>query len=332
MRGDMVIGLVHNRPVDAEDTNHQSSNDVIVQVEAIEKALDTLGQRSVRLPFSRDLGDVLRALETSRVEAVFNLCESVDDNPHLIAHPAAVFELLDIPFTGSSAATLLTTTDKYLVKRLLQADGIITPAFFLYSGQKQFDVSGLRFPLIVKPQFQDASIGIDQESVVVDGARLPDVLEEMYDLYGPLLVEEYIEGREFNISLFGSPEAEVMPVAEIDFTGYPDELFRIVGYRAKWDAGSVEYSCSNRMFPNLSEDLLGQLVPTARRCYALFGLRDYGRVDFRMGPDNAAYVLEINANPCLSPDSGFVAAVGRSGLDYTGMVGRFQDFLSRRYR
>lgn len=332
MKNDKPIGLVHNRPVGREEDNYQSSIDVMVQVEAIEKALDELGHRSVRLPFSRDLHGFLGALQASGAEAVFNLCESVDDDPLFIGHPAAVLELLDIPFTGSSAATLLTTTDKYLVKRLLQAEGIATPAFFLYEGQQRVDCCGLRFPLILKPQFQDASIGIDQESVIADEAGLPDALTAMYELYGPLLVEEYIEGREFNISLFGFPEALVMPAAEIDLSGYPEELFRIVGYRAKWDPDSVEFHQSKRVFPELAEDLLAPMAAAARRCYALFRLRDYGRVDFRIGGDGAAYVLEINANPCLSPDAGFVAAVGRSGVDYTGMVGRFRDFLARRNR
>ena len=299
------------------------------QVEAIETSLANLGYGTVRIPFTRDLGKFVRQTTEAEISMAFNLCESVDDNPQFVAHPAAVLELLNIPFTGSSAAALMSTTDKHLVKLALQAAGLNTPRSFLFSG-KEVIKSQLKFPVILKPQFQDASIGIDQESVISDPDRLPDTLREFHRIYGPIVVEEYIDGREFNISLIGSINPEVLPAAEIDFSGFPENLFKIVGYRAKWEPESIEYRETKRTFPTLPESAAAAMNAVSTQCYQLFGLRDYGRVDLRLDNTGKIYVLEVNANPCLSPDAGFPAAVLRSGLDYTAMVEKFVTFVNSR--
>lgn len=325
-----TIGLVHNQPIPKGQANWESSADIMAQVEAIETALSDLGFASTRIPFTRDLGRFVHRLEEARITAAFNLCESVDDNPQFVAHPAAVLELLNINFTGSAASTLMTTTDKHLVKLVLQAAGLPTPKSLLFLGGEPADYRALQFPVILKPQFEDASIGIDQESVITDPSRLPAILREFYGTYGPIVVEEYIDGREFNISLLGSDRPEVMPIAEIDFSGFPDDLFKIVGYRAKWAPESIEYRQSKRIFPSLPHQMAEDLATVATQCYRLFALRDYGRVDLRLDSNGKAYVLEINANPCLSPDAGFPAAVQKSGLDYQAMVEKFISFISAR--
>ncbi len=325
-----TIGLIHNQPISEGQTNWESSADVMAQVEAIETSLIDLGHTAIRIPFTRDLGHLVHQIEDARISMAFNLCESVDDNPQFAAHPAAVLELLNIPFTGSPAAALMATTDKHLVKLVLQAAGLNTPRSFLYSGGESIDFSHMQFPVILKPQFQDASIGIDQESVITIPSQLATTLLKFYELYGPIVVEEYIDGQEFNLSLMGSAHPEVMPVAEIDFTGFPDDLFKIVGYRAKWEPESIEYRQSKRTFPALPADMAKNMASVATECYRLFGLRDYGRVDLRLDANCKVYILEINANPCLSPDAGFPAAVQQSGLDYTAMVEKFVSFVSTR--
>ena len=325
-----TIGLVHNQPIAEGEANWESSADIMAQVEAIETSLVDLGYNAVRIPFMRDLGGFVHQVEKAQIAMAFNLCESVDDNPQFVAHPAAVLELLNIAFTGSSAAALMTTTDKHLVKLVLQAAGLHTPKSLLFSGEESVNLGQMRFPVILKPQFQDASIGIDQESVVTDPNRLSATLREFNGVYGPIVVEEYIDGREFNISLIGSTHPEAMPIAEIDFSGFPDDLFKIVGYRAKWEPESIEYQQSKRTFPALPENMAASLAIIAAQCYQLFGLRDYGRVDLRLDASGHAYVLEINANPCLSPDAGFPAAVQQSGLNYLTMVDKFVSFVSAR--
>lgn len=260
----------------------------------------------------------------------FNLCETVGEDPQLAAHPAAVLELMGIPFSGSPSPAIMLTTDKLMTKRLLKANGISTPNYQVYDGAAAFRADALTFPVVVKPRFQDASVGIDQESVFRSGEELNARIGKLFEDFGTLLVEEYIAGREFNISLLGHPAPKTLPAAEIDFSGFPDDLFPIVGYRAKWDTSSVEYQHTARQFPDLPHALQRDLERTALECFRLFMLRDYGRIDIRVDLAGRIYVLEINANPCLSPDAGFVAAAERGGITYTSMIEHFLDFMIQR--
>jgi len=194
-----------------------------------------------------------------------------------------------------------------------------------------FCASALRFPVIVKPRFEDASIGIDQESIFSDEAELRKGLRDFYDRFGDFLVEEYVDGREFNVSLFGYPCAKVLPIAEIDFSQFPDNIYPITGYRAKWDKTSFEYNHSPRKFPqDLPETLLKRMEYTGLECFRLFMLRDFARVDTRVDRSGRIHVLEINANPCLSPDAGFAAAAEKDGMTYSEMVHRFVDYMTQR--
>ncbi len=330
MNSGEIIGLIHNEPIPYGQPNWESSADVMVQVEAIEEALTGLGYRSVRIGFTRDLSRFVDTVRKQRIASAFNLCESVDDDPQLIAHPAAVLELLGIPYSGSTPAALQSTTDKYLFKLVLRGAGIPTPGFLLFDGQLNGEPHELHYPVILKPQLQDASIGIDQDSVLGSAAQLTEKLPVFYEKYGPILIEEFIHGREFNVSVMGNSNLQVMPVAEIDFSGLPKNLFPIVGYQAKWDPDSIEYRETRRTFPVLDDALYEKVKEAALRCYRLFGLRDYGRVDMRVGAGGKVFVLEINANPCLSPDAGFAAAVLQAGLDYRGMVRRLIELLDDR--
>lgn len=294
---------------------------MLTQVEAVEAALSSLAHPTCRIPFTRDAGAALSAIASESVRGVINLCETVNEDPTLCWHPAAVLELLGIPFSGSPSTALMLTADKVLTKQLLTAAGLRTPGFGVYDRTKAFDAAGLRFPVLVKPRFEDASIGIDQESVFEDPEHLLVALDGFYDSHGPLLVEEYIAGREFNVSVMGHPQPRVLPLAEIEFAAFPKEMYAIVGYRAKWDKDSFEYQNTPRRFPgNLPPALRRGLERTALRCFSLFQVRDYGRVDVRVDGEGRIFVLEVNANPCLSPDAGFAAAYQQSGGSYSRLV------------
>jgi len=327
---DKVIGLIHNEPIPPGQPNWESSVDVMAQVEAIEEALSALGHACVRIAFTRDLERFVQTVRDNRVTVAFNLCESVDDDPNFISHPASVLELLGIPFSGSSSAALAASTDKQLGKLILKGAGILTPNSLFYDGAFDSNPEQLRFPVILKPYMQDASIGIDQQSVIPTTELLIQQIDHFYQSYGPTLVEEFISGREFNVSVIGNEHLNIMPIAEIDFSGLPKNLFNIVGYRAKWDPESIEYQETKRVFPALEHNLAEKLGAVAGKCYRLFGLRDYGRVDMRVDGDNNVYVLETNANPCLSPDAGFAAAVLQAGIDYRGMVKQLLELTNSR--
>jgi len=183
-------------------------------------------------------------------------------------------------------------------------------------------------PCILKSVWEDASVGLDEGSVIQ-----PENMEQLREAMnrrrekggGEWFAEAYIEGREFNLSLLaGSNGPEVLPAAEILFEDYPPGKARVVGYRAKWEEDSFEYQHTPRCFAFPAEDraLLDQLVIIAKHCWQLFGLRGYARVDFRVDRAGRPWVLEINANPCLSPDAGFAAAAQQAGLSYTQLIER----------
>jgi len=326
-----VIGIAHNQPVSGAYAFSEASADVLAQVEAVERVLDEQGHRGIRLPFTRDVNRFIKAIQREGIEMVFNLCETVDEDPTLIGHPAALLELLRIPFSGSPSMGLMVTTDKVMTKRLLDGTKIATPKYVMYDATEPFYGNGLHYPVIVKPRFQDASIGIDQEAIFENEEQLRHALPDFFDRLGSLVVEEFIEGREFNVSLFGYPSAEVLPIAEIDFSEFPPGLHRIVGYSAKWDRASFEYQHTPRRFPQaLPASLLGTLEGTALRCFGLFMLRDYGRVDMRIDDRQRVYVLEVNANPCLSPDAGFAATAERAGMTYSHLIGSLLHFMIQR--
>jgi D-alanine-D-alanine ligase len=171
-------------------------------------------------------------------------------------------------------------------------------------------------------------VGLEENSVLSvkgSGQLLAEMEKRRGQLGGDCFAEQFIDGREFNLSLLASQEGpEVLPPAEMRFIDYPPEKWKVVGYKAKWDDGSFESLHTQRSFefPKSERPLLQNLMDMARRCWHLFGLRGYARVDFRVDERNQPWVLEINANPCLSPDAGFVAAASQAGLSYRQVVER----------
>lgn len=336
----MKVLIAHNA-IDAAETD-PSTLDVLEQARFISDSLARAGHRAELLAFDRDLRGALERLEQARPDMVFNLVESVEGDARLHPAAAAFFELLGIPHTGSSARALELATDKHLSKVLLRAAGIATPEWACCMGETtrrgpcrparggstQHDVesgearsiaSDVPAPWILKPAQEDASIGIDEDSVVRDAAALPGKLDEMQKRFPtqPILVERYIEGREFNVSLLASPGGpEALPVAEIVFDGYGPGKERVVGYRAKWDPTAPEYHNTRRSYDHPATDaaLIGRVREAALACWKLFDLHGYARVDLRADERETPYVIEINANPCLSPDAGFAAAAARAAI------------------
>jgi D-alanine-D-alanine ligase len=328
-----VVGLIHNVPIAPGQAFSEASADIMTQVEAIEEAIEDLGHRPVRIPFTREVSGFIARMKQAGVEIAINLCETVDEDPHFAGHPAALLELLSIPFSGSPAIALMLTTDKLTTKQLLKAHGIRTPRCLMYEGTNSLDFHGLKYPVILKPRSQEASIGIEQDSIFMDDPSLRQGINGFFDRFGPLLVEEYVGGREFNVSLFGYPSPSALPLAEIDFSAFPEGLFPIVGYRAKWDTSSFEYYHTPRVFPQgLPSSLRQGIEGIALGCFHLLMLKDYGRIDMRVDDDGQIYVLEVNANPCLSPDAGFAAAAQQAGMSYIDMVEALVEFVEKRTR
>ena len=320
----MRVVVLHGKV--AEDAG-KDELDVLVQRDAVSTALTGLGYDPTALPFSLDLEGVVRGLRALCPAFVFNLVESVEGRGRLIHLAPSLLDHLVLPYTGSRTEAIFLTSNKILGKGILRAAGIPTPS---WSTLHDFPGHPLAHgtPYIVKSIWEHASIGLDEESLV--WATSPDelrrILGERRDrLAGPCFAEAYIEGREFNLSLLADRDGpEVLPPAEIRFEGYPTGKPRVVSYRAKWDEDSFEYRHTQRSFDFSGEDrgLLENLARIALECWRAFELKGYARVDFRVDQEGRPWVLEVNANPCLSPDAGFAAAAERAAVPYSHVIAR----------
>jgi len=299
--------------------------DVLVEVETTRAALAGLGFTPVILPITLDLEAARQRLMHLRPALVFNLVESVEGQGRLIHLAPALLESLGLPFTGSGADAAYVTSNKPLAKRLMRAAGIATPDW-AEPGPGAAISPGFGGPYIVKSVWEHASIGIDDSSIAADAGRLSGLIRKRQRRHGgEWFVEAFVEGREFNLSLLaGADGVELLPPAEMCFVDYPPGKPRIVNYAAKWEDTSFEYHATQRRFdfPAADGSLLAELEATAKACWHLFGLRGYARVDCRVDASGSVQVLEININPCLSPDAGFAAAAAQAGLDPHAVMGR----------
>ena len=318
---DMNILLLHDAvpsdaPPDAQDT--------LLQARAIEDALIELGHSVDVHAVTNDLGDLLKRLTTARPPLVFNLVESLAGSDATAVAVPALLDGLGIRYTGSRAASMALANDKCVAKALLARLGLPTAEWI------EDDAATRPFRAdhyIVKARFEHASRGLEEDAIVrcdaVDAARHA-VRERSRALGRPCFAERFIRGREFNLSVLAGPaEPEVLAPAEIDFSAFPPGKARMVGYRAKWDEGSFEFANTPRTFDFRADDapLLARLETLARTAFQALRLGGYARVDFRVDGEGP-WILEVNANPCLTPEAGFAAALARSGIRYKDAIER----------
>jgi D-alanine-D-alanine ligase len=384
--------IVAHNPVGPLDD--PSTSDVLSQVELVAATLAGLGMEVTRLPVAgwriwEDLAALTprglrEAPDGEPATVVFNLVEAPAGMPAVHPATAAVLELLDLAFTGSSAACIWLTTDKLATRAVLAAQGLpVAPGGRLDPGSPGGAevLERVPPPWILKPACEDASLGVDGEGAVcaTRGAALARADDLARRFPGqPVLVERYLPGRELNVSLLAAPVAELvsgrragpragmrsnrrsappsgsagaacrdgsrrlpgegaeraagarpeepvaLPVAEIEFVDFPPDMPRIVGYEAKWQPESFAYVHTVRSFPQdaASAPLLAEARRLALAAWRACGLAGYGRVDLRLDEAGAPHVLEVNANPCLAPDAGFLCAAERAGLAPAEVIAR----------
>jgi len=299
----------HSRP-DEVDALHQA--------EFVGQALRALGHQTSTTSVSLNLEELSARLVPSKPDLAFNLVESLAGHGRLLHIVPAMLEAWGIPFSGSGSSASLVTTNKPLAKAWLHQSRIPTPPWRCPDAPAPVHLTP-PCTCIVKPVWEDASVGIEDGAVVqVSSSReLDQALQAASQRFGEVFAEQFVEGREFNVSLLADGDGvEVLPLAEIEFVDYPVDKPRIVGYSAKWSEGSFEYGATPRRFDFAKSDeaLLSRLRFLAVACWNLFGLRGYARVDFRVDASGQPWVLEVNSNPCLSADAGFMAAAQRLGL------------------
>jgi D-alanine-D-alanine ligase len=264
------------------------------------------------------------------VDCAFNLCESLVGDARLESAVPLVLELLGIPFTGSPPEALSFGLRKDRVKGRLEAAGIPTPAGRVLA--RPDDPCDLPFPLIVKPVCEDGSVGIWRTSVVHDASELARAVEAVATSFRqPCLVEQFVDGREFNVALLGHPAPRVLPLSEIDFAGLPEGSPRIVSYDAKWASGSADdLGTQPILHPSLPSTLAARVRKVAADAFRAVGVRDYGRVDVRLGANGIPYVVDVNPNCDLSPSAGLARCAAAVGIDYAALVGLLVRYALRR--
>ncbi len=310
--------------------NHVPANaskdtaDVIAQSRLMGRVLREMGWSVVEVELGADLGEAVATLQGIRPTVVMNLVESIMGSDEFANIVPVIFRKLGLAFTGSDSAALFLTNDKLASKRLMHSVGLPTPR-----GVDEVGLRRGRFPgpgrYIVKSRCEHASLGLDESSVVwaEDGDSLLAAMKSRKARLGGLcMAEEFIDGREFSVSLLESPEGRgrVLGAAEMVFQS--DMPVKIVGYEAKWEEGSDADRFTTRSFAfrKSEPELFSRLAETALACWDEMGLRGYARVDFRLDGEQRLYVIDVNANPCLAEDAGFMATAGEAGWQAKDVV------------
>jgi len=328
----MKIALLHTA-----DALEPPADPVIDQLQDALRSLDHTVTTRVVDKKAWDVEPVVRALRADAPDLVFNIAESFGGKSALESNVAALLNLLDLRYTGSSPAGLLLAGDKTLTKKVLRFHGIRTPEFAtLYRGSVDW-AGDLSFPVIVKPPQEDASLGITAASVVHEIKDLFARIDELQTEYQqPVLVEQYIEGREFYVGVLGNANAEGLPVIELDFSGFPTDKPRIASWEAKWgddgEGSGAEFAGTKSVFPaKLDAELEEQMKTVAVEAFHALRLRDYGRIDLRVSPAGEIYVIEVNPNCYLERESEFARAAAKFGLEHPALVGRILELAMARY-
>lgn len=301
-------------------------------VDQVAGALTEVGHKVSLIGISGDLRELLDKLDEQRPQLVFNLCERFADNDLFEMHVIAVLEMLGQPFTGTGSLGAALRQDKAITKKLLRFHGVPYPNFITFDTHDIEFAGRMRFPLFVKPLCGDASEGIDDSSLVTEYSKLVERVDFIQThLKLPALVEEYVEGREFYVSILGNNPSEVLPVMELDFAKLPDGYPRIYGTDAKLDESSVQYSAVNAIVAtDLSPEIRARIANVARDAAYALKVRDYARVDIRVTDDGRPVVLEVNANPYLETTSAFALAALQAGMGYTKLINRIVEAAWKR--
>jgi D-alanine-D-alanine ligase len=275
-----------------------------------------------------DLTPLLAQLAVFEPKLVFNGCEAFRGHARHEYAVAAVLEMHGYRHTGSSPTALLVARNKSLTKKILAFHGIRVPAFAEFRpGEKPLRPSELRFPLIVKPLLEDASVGIAQASVVDDDTSLAERVRFIHDKFTQAaIVEELIDGRELYVGLLGNDAVEVLPIVEMTF-GEPETAdHRIATYKAKWDEEYRKRKRIKNVFAKgLSDDLSKKIGEICTTAFHALWLQDYGRVDVRLTHDDEVYVLEVNPNPFIANEHEMANAAEKAGLKYNDFIQRVVD-------
>lgn len=308
------VVVLHNKISENPTTDEL---DVLDQVKDVKDALEKLGYETAVVPFSFDINKAITDIKAENPKFVFNLVEGIDNDGQLITIAPAILDYLKIPYTGCTKEAMFLTSNKVLTKKNMQTNGIPTAEWVTTDGASDnVFLDGERY--IVKATWEDASIGLDEDAVVSpkskeDLINLIKAKNEKYKI--EFFAERYIHGRDFTISMVARKQ---MPVCEVTFFGYyDDDKVRVFDYNAKWVKDTPEYDNTDIEFEFEGLDsVIEQMQKIAYKCWDIFGLNGYARVDFRVDEQGNPFVLEINPNPCISRGIMFDKMMQEGKMDY----------------
>lgn len=285
---------------------------------SISNALAKVGFETYCLNLFDDYNTFLNDYKINQPDVIFNMVEIFRDKPYLEMSFASLLELMEIPYTGAPPIALGICQRKIMAKSILLSLGISTPRFQVVSDPAELNDLHLKYPIIVKPSMEDASLGIENESVVSDFEALKKRVEYVIEKFRQkVLLEEFIDGRELNVAVFGDRRPKVLPISEIDFSLMPDHLENIVSYQSKWDPFHEAYHMARPVCPaELPEEIELKAKNLALQAFKALGCRDYARIDMRLSKNNELYVLEANPNPDLTEDAGFMRSSRAAGMSF----------------
>jgi D-alanine-D-alanine ligase len=316
---------------DSKEDTDLSEREFLKQIELIKKSLKKRYMSVETLAVNRDIKSAMKRIINFSPDLIFNFVESVEGNSNLESYVAGMFDLLGIPYTGNGAISLGNCLIKSRTKQILDSHGIRTPKHAIIAVNELPKKSGfvLKFPVILKLAREDASIGISEDSVVHNFADLNERLKYLFTNFTQdVLIEEYIDGRELNVAILGD---QILPISEIRFDGLPDQLPKIVTYEAKWSPESVYYKNTVPSCPAvLAKPVRQKVEKMAKEAFEALECRDYARVDIRLNHKNVPYVIEINPNPDISPDTGFVRSANAANINYDELLYKISQLALKR--
>lgn len=316
-----------------DDPGREARADVGRVAHALAEALLSQGIRAELIPFGADPSAGLARLVERRPEVAINLCESLGADSRGEMTVPALLDALGVPYTGSGPLGLGLALHKHKAKELLAARGISSPPFAVVRTLEELSSVRVPFPAIVKPAREDASCGIDFDSVVHDAAGLEKAVRRVHERFAqPALVEAFIAGREIYVPLLGNAPREALPLSEIHFGAAFRDRPNIVSYRAKWEPASDEFRDSGSGPCALDAATHDRAVRTAQAAFEALECRDYGRVDLRLSAEGVPYVIDVNPNCDLHPEAGFAKAARAAGMEYAALAQRLVEIaLERRH-
>jgi D-alanine-D-alanine ligase len=319
-----IVVLTH-----LEREDDAKSYDVVI--DQVHEALTQLGHESSILGVHGDTRKLIDGIENARPDLVFNIMESFGSTLFGAVGVAGLLDLLSIPHTGGGPGEYYLQEDKALTKKLLKYENVQFPDFAVFAQNAGLETGGnLRMPLFVKPLRMDSSIGINAKSLVHSMRELMQRVAAIHKLNDAALAEEFIEGREFFVSIIGNQRPQALPLIEVDFSGLPEDAPKVLDAKAKWNPRSREYKGTKTVLADIPDQLKFQLQRVALDAYRALRVRDYGRIDLRMANTGEIYVIEVNASCYLERSSEFAMAAEAAGIEYPQLIQRIVDLALER--